>query len=152
MTNDEIQKRVTFKPRDNSDFGFRISLVIRHSDLVILMSTLALCAVNPSFPAKRRMSSATNSSAARSYEMTDERRRPGNEDGRSRAMLGLRDEIAGEKIGPRRLVGQNDDLAGTGHAVDVDLSEDVLLGERDEQIPRADDFIDALDSLDAVRE
>src|SRR5258708_16590714 len=71
MTNDEIQKRVTFNAE--GQFGFRISLVIRHSDLVILMSTLALCAVNPSFPAKRRMSSATNSSAARSYEMTDER-------------------------------------------------------------------------------
>ena len=38
-------------------------------------------------------------------------------------------------------VGDHHDLAGPGDAVDIDLSVDVLLGQRDEEIARPDDLV-----------
>ena len=47
------------------------------------------------------------------------------------------------KSAARRPVGDDDHLAGPGDRVDVDLAEDLLLGQRDEQVAGADDLVDA---------
>ncbi len=67
-------------------------------------------------------------------------------------MLGLRDQIAGDKVGLRALVGQHDDFARPRDAIDVDFSIDLPFGQRDEQVARSDDLVDLLDPFDSVRE
>src|ERR1019366_5055530 len=57
---------------------------------------------------------------------------------------------AGAGIG--LVVGDHDDLARTGDAVDVDDAEDEPLGARDVKVAGADDLGGALDALRAVRE
>src|SRR5262249_39719465 len=44
------------------------------------------------------------------------------------------------------------DFAGAGDAVDANLAIDVAFGQRHEEVPRAHDLVDTLDSLDAVRQ
>ena len=77
---------------------------------------------------------------------------PRDEDSRSRTVFRLRNQIARHEIGPRGFIGEDDDLAGTRNAVDVDLAEHVFLGECDKQISRSDDLVDSPDPLDSVRQ
>ena len=65
-------------------------------------------------------------------------------------MLGLGDQVGGDELGLGRVVGQHDDLARAGDAVDGDLAEDVLLGQGDEQVARPDDHVHRRHALDAV--
>ncbi|TXT20230.1 MAG: hypothetical protein FD138_4243 [Planctomycetota bacterium] len=71
---------------------------------------------------------------------SDQRRVPGDEDSRTGAVFSLRDQIAGDEIGLCGCIGQHDDFAGAGDAVDVDFAEHELLGQRDEQVAGADDL------------
>ena len=57
-------------------------------------------------------------------------------------MLGLADQVGGQVTRVGRAVGDHDDLAGPGDAVDVDRAVDVPLGQRDEQVARSDDLVD----------
>ena len=82
----------------------------------------------------------------------DQRLVPRDEDSRSRTVFRLRNQIARHEIGSRGFIGEDDDLAGAGNAVDVDLAEHVFLRERDEQISRSDDLVDSPDPLDSVRQ
>src|SRR5262249_15501558 len=74
----------------------------------------------------------------------------GDEDARTGGVLGLGDQVAGDKRGRCALVGNDNDLTGAGKAVDGDLAEDVSLGQGDEQVAGADDHIDGGQPLDAV--
>ena len=67
-------------------------------------------------------------------------------------MLGLADQVGGDERRNGRAVGDQHDLARAGDAVDVDRAEDVLLGQRDEEVARPDDLVDRLqpDRLHAV--
>ena len=68
----------------------------------------------------------------------------------ARGVLGLADEVGGDEPGVGGPVGDEDDLARPGDAVDVDLAVDVPLGQRHEQVPRADDLVDRRDPLDPI--
>ena len=103
----------------------------------------------------------TGEIAAREFaQLADERiadgfdqwRVPGDEDAGTGAVFGLRDQVAGDERGVGGFVGEYDDFTGAGDAVDVDFAEDVTLGEGHEQITGADDFVDAFDAFDAIRE
>ena len=67
-------------------------------------------------------------------------------------MLGLRQQIRGDDARVRAVVREDQDLARSGDAVDVDLSEDEALGGRNVEVARADDLVDARHRLRAVRE
>ena len=65
-------------------------------------------------------------------------------------MFGLSDEIGSDVTGACGVIGEDDDLARTGDAVDGDLPEDVPLGQRDEHIAGADDHVHRRNSFNAV--
>ena len=65
-------------------------------------------------------------------------------------MLGLGEQIGGREVGPRRVVGDHHHFARPGDRIDVDLAVDLFLGQRHEQIARADDLVDLAESPDAV--
>ena len=65
-------------------------------------------------------------------------------------VLGLADQVGGDVARVGRPVGDQDDLARPGDAVDVDLAVDLPLGQGDEQVARPDDLVDRRDPLDAV--
>ena len=62
---------------------------------------------------------------------------PGDQDARARRVLGLADQVGGDVARVGRPVGDQDDLARPGDAVDVDLAVDLPLGQGDEQVARA---------------
>ena len=82
--------------------------------------------------------------AGQSFHRCDENRR-----GRL-IMLGLRQQVCGNKIGSSRSVGQDNDLARTGDHVDIDLTEHKLFGCGHVNIPRPHNLIDFFDTLCAV--
>ena len=59
-------------------------------------------------------------------------------------MLGLADQVCRDELRHGRAVGDHDDFARAGDAVDVDRAVDVPLGQRDEEIARPDDLVDRL--------
>ena len=75
---------------------------------------------------------------------------PGDQDAGARRVLGLADQVGGDVARVGRPVGDQDDLARPGDAVDVDLAVDLPLGQRDEQVARPDDLVDRRDPLDPV--
>ena len=88
-----------------------------------------------------RLRRASCSSRARA-DPVDQRCVPGDQDARARRVLGLADQVGGDVVGLGRPVGDQDDLARPGDAVDVDLAVDVPLGQGDEQVARPDDLVD----------
>ena len=75
----------------------------------------------------------------------------GDEDGGGvLVVLGLAEQVGGDDAGVTLAVGDDQDLAGTGHHVDADLAEDLLLGLGHELIAGADDLIHAGHTLGAV--
>ena len=85
-------------------------------------------------------------------DAVDEVGLPGDQDARPGGVLGLADEVGGDEPGVGGPVGDQDDLARAGDAVDVDLAVDLPLGQGDEEVPRADDLVDRLDPVDPVGE
>ncbi len=69
---------------------------------------------------------------------------PRNEDTGARCMFGLGNEIGGRVIWPSGFVGEDDDFAGAGDGVDIDIAVDEFFGEGDELVAGADDFIHTL--------
>ena len=65
-------------------------------------------------------------------------------------MFGLRNQVAGHIVRTGRFISDQDDLAGAGDAVDVDLAENVPFGQGHEQVSRPDDLVDPFDPLNAV--
>lgn len=84
------------------------------------------------------------------YDLIDERRMPGDQHARAGAVLGLRNQVAGDEVGFGGLIGEDDNFTRTGDAVDIDRAEDLTFGEGDEQVAGADDFIDRRESFDAI--
>ena len=67
-------------------------------------------------------------------------------------VLGLRQEIGGDEARVGRVVGDDEDLARAGDAVDRDGAEDEALRARDVVVAGPDDLVDADDALRAVGE
>ncbi len=67
-------------------------------------------------------------------------------------VLRLRQEIRGDDARVGRVVGDDEDLARPGDAVDVDRAVDEALGAGDVEVPGADDLVDARDRLRPVGE
>ena len=65
-------------------------------------------------------------------------------------MLSLAEQVGGDDAGVTLAVGDDQDLAGTGHHVDADLAEDLLLGLGHELVAGADDLIHTGYALGAV--
>ena len=70
----------------------------------------------------------------------------------SRPVLGLREQIECERIGVDPLIGEQQQIARAGEAVDPDLAEHLALGLLHEQVSWADDDVDRVDRLGAVGE
>ncbi len=67
-------------------------------------------------------------------------------------MFGLGQQVRGRVVRAGRIIGHDHHFAGTGNRVDIDLPEHELLGQRHEQVPRADDLVDRPEPLDSVGE
>ena len=65
-------------------------------------------------------------------------------------MLGLAEQVSGDKAGLRRLIRKNGDLAGSGDGIDPHKSIDCLFGKGDKDIARSYDLIHLRDGLGAV--
>ena len=65
-------------------------------------------------------------------------------------VLGLAEQVGGDDAGVALAVGDDQDLAGTGHHVDGHLAEDLPLGLGHEGVAGADDLVHAGDALGAV--
>ena len=64
-------------------------------------------------------------------------------------MLGLAQHVGRRVDRIRRLVGDDEDLARPCEHVDVDMAVDLFLGQRDEDVARTRDLVDARDGLRA---
>ena len=69
---------------------------------------------------------------------------------RAGIVLGLRQQVGGDPVGIRRLVGEDQHLGRPGDHVDADLAEHQPLGRRDIGIARPDDLGDRRDGFGAV--
>src|SRR5262245_27017293 len=67
-------------------------------------------------------------------------------------MFGLGEQLQGNDVGLRGIIGQNEDLRWTGRAIDSDLSTELLLGFRYVGVAWTDDFVYARDAFCAQRE
>ncbi len=72
---------------------------------------------------------------------------PGDQEARAGRMLGLGDQVRRDETRVGRPVGDQDDLARAGDTVDIDLAEDLTLGQGHEQVAGPDDLIDRRDPL-----
>ena len=70
----------------------------------------------------------------------------------ARVVLGLGHQVDGDEGRHGALVGQDEDLAGTGEHVDADVTHDELLGGGHVGVAGADDLVDARYRVGAVRE
>ncbi len=77
---------------------------------------------------------------------------PGDQDGGAGGVFGLGEEVGGDVVGSGGVVGDHDHFAGAGERIDVDGAVGLLLGEGDEQVSGADDFVDGGDTVAAVGE
>ena len=66
------------------------------------------------------------------------------------AVLGLRQHIGGDKIGPRRVVGDHGDFARAGQLIDGHGPDDLALGLDHEGVAGAENFLHARDAVGAV--
>ena len=68
------------------------------------------------------------------------------------AVLGLGEQVGGDELGRRVVVGDHDELRRPGDRVGADDARDLALGQRDVDVARPDDHVDGADGLGAVRE
>ena len=83
-------------------------------------------------------------------DLVEQRLVPGDQDAGGRVVLGLGDQVGGDVIGQGGVVGQDHHFRRAGQAIDGHLSEDVLLGQGDEDVAGADDHVDGGQAFDAV--